>query len=308
MVEDPPKYSLNKLFLHSLFISAIIGQTVHLFLNIYIGETLIYIGDSPIPIIVNIMILLGLTLGYATLWIFKKYNLSIIIATVVILATIVFWFFSSSGYYGGVTVTVIIVIGYVFSLILYRTARLYCHLAMLILLIFLLIYQYHHVEQFVYVTHPNKMHILTVGVSFLILYLIIVISSSVLRDKYEQVNYELMSSNREINKMNAEILTQNEELTAQKEELNNLNIHLEQLVELRTASLKIKTDQMAQYSFKNAHNVRGALARILGLINLRKMGTVLSDKEFFDLIDNEAQDMDVIVKQISKDLHKGLNE
>lgn len=80
---------------------------------------------------------------------------------------------------------------------------------------------------------------------------------------------------REIQLQREEIAAQNEELSAQTETLENTNQELEQRVERRTSRLRQLNEelidqntQLEQFAFITAHNIRGPIARIRGLIRL----------------------------------------
>lgn len=80
---------------------------------------------------------------------------------------------------------------------------------------------------------------------------------------------------RQIQRQQEEIATQNEELAAQAETLENTNAELEQRVERRTSRLRQLNEelvdqntQLEQFAFITAHNIRGPIARIRGLISL----------------------------------------
>lgn len=295
------KSSLNRDFLHSILISSIVGSFINVAINFYFDT-------RPLLMLVNVVIFLGLVLSFAITKIFRKETLAVLIITVIILATIVFWFFKSSGYFGGVSIAIIMVLGYTYSLTLTRNLRLYAHIFIFLLLIYLLVYQTFNLGQFNYISNPGVENVLATGIPYLILYLLITVSSSVLRDRYEKTNEALNLKNHEINEKNLEISSQNEELISQKEEMKDINVRLEKLVEKRTRSLKLKNDQLEEYSFKNAHNVRGSLARILGLIYLKKINADLSDDEFISMIDIEAHKMDATLKQLSIDLYDSMKE
>jgi nitrate/nitrite-specific signal transduction histidine kinase len=91
-------------------------------------------------------------------------------------------------------------------------------------------------------------------------------------------------------------------------ELNELNSHLENEVNKRTIHLRLKNEQLANYAFKNAHNVRGSLARMLGLLYLYEIGTDVSDKEILDKLGIESKAMDLILQQISNELYQNSTE
>jgi ligand-binding sensor domain-containing protein/signal transduction histidine kinase len=114
----------------------------------------------------------------------------------------------------------------------------------------------------------------------------------------------------EIQLKNEEISAQNEALTSSKEKLARLNDKLEQKISERTKSIQqLNTDlqeqnkQLEQFSFITAHNFRGPLARIKGLINLigtepkENLGQVVSYlKLSADNLDEVIQDLNKILE------------
>ncbi|HEX8060539.1 MAG TPA: two-component regulator propeller domain-containing protein [Cyclobacteriaceae bacterium] len=115
---------------------------------------------------------------------------------------------------------------------------------------------------------------------------------------------------REIQLKNEEISAQNEELTSSSEKLAMLNDELEQKIDERTQNIQqLNTDlqeqnkQLEQFSFITAHNFRGPLARIKGLISLigpepkENLGQILSYlKLSADNLDEVIQDLNKILE------------
>ncbi|MBL7859024.1 MAG: hypothetical protein JNM57_15135 [Cyclobacteriaceae bacterium] len=102
-----------------------------------------------------------------------------------------------------------------------------------------------------------------------------------LRSRAIYLQAQVLDRTREIQKQQEEIAAQNEELVAQAEMLEQRNQELEKIkdslerrVERRTQKLKNLNDelieqnsQLEQFAFITAHNIRGPVARIKGLIN-----------------------------------------
>ena len=133
---------------------------------------------------------------------------------------------------------------------------------------------------------------------------------------------------QEIRKQNAEILSQNEELLAnqdtlslqnkqlqeaqqtindQSEKINSLNTHLKNEVDNRTQELQ-KTNQeliehnnqLEQFAFIAAHNLRAPLTRVLGLANLIQMGPTEEDKRIaLEKLITSAHDLDQVIKDLN---------
>jgi hypothetical protein len=98
-----------------------------------------------------------------------------------------------------------------------------------------------------------------------------------------------------------EIAAQNEELLQSEENLNMVNQHLESLVEERTKKIREQNEVMLKYAFTNAHHVRGSVARVLGLIQVTRLKTDLDFPWFFEKVEHEVKEIDLILKRIASD-------
>jgi signal transduction histidine kinase len=56
------------------------------------------------------------------------------------------------------------------------------------------------------------------------------------------------------------------------------------------------------FAFSNAHHVRGPVARMLGLAELLKLDTERDRQWYLENISNEVQQLDEIIKSISREL------
>jgi len=115
----------------------------------------------------------------------------------------------------------------------------------------------------------------------------------------DDFNQRLLSQLKE--KTN-EIETQNEELLKSHNSLNEINQHLESLVEVRTLEIQKQNDMLVKFAYTNAHHVRRPVARVLGLIQLSKMKTNLDYPWFFEKVEQETKEIDLIVKRIATEL------
>lgn len=107
----------------------------------------------------------------------------------------------------------------------------------------------------------------------------------------------------ELKNKTEEIEAQNDELVQSQLKLNEMNQHLEELVERKTHDIKKQNEVLIKYSYTNAHHVRGPVARILGLIQLSRIKTDLNYPWFFEKVEQETNQIDEIIKRISKDLN-----
>jgi len=109
----------------------------------------------------------------------------------------------------------------------------------------------------------------------------------------------------ELKEKTHEIEAQNDELVQSHENLNQINQHLENLVEERTQKIRKQNELLLNYAYTNAHHLRGPVARVLGLIQLSRMKTDLDFPWFFEKVEDETRAIDLIIKQIGSDLAPG---
>ncbi|MFN8804963.1 MAG: sensor histidine kinase, partial [Bacteroidota bacterium] len=145
----------------------------------------------------------------------------------------------------------------------------------------------------------------------------------------EEVNRELAEKHRNLSNLNSEMEAQNEELQQQQEELSasqeklqeanelinqqknelaDYNSHLERLVEEKSKSLSLSNQELVkhnnelrQFSYTVSHNMRGPLARLLGLTDLLQ-GHQTQPEELEKLlgyIRQSAKDLDTVLKDVS---------
>jgi signal transduction histidine kinase len=137
-----------------------------------------------------------------------------------------------------------------------------------------------------------------------------------------QLEVLVQSRTAEIQTQNEELITQQEELAAQRDmledqnsiiaqsmnELQQIRAGLEKTVERRTAELKQtnvelvhRNDQLEQYAYITAHNLRAPVARVKGLIFLfEKTGGEQNENQgIFARISNSASEMDDVLSDMN---------
>ncbi len=125
------------------------------------------------------------------------------------------------------------------------------------------------------------------------------------RDELVALNQELRSSQQEVLSQRDSLAEKIHELADKNEEIENINTNLEKIVEMRTKVLEDQTKRISEYAFINAHNLRGPLASILGLINLIAKETDHENrlKLNFHLL-KSAEALDDVVRSINRMLEK----
>jgi tetratricopeptide (TPR) repeat protein len=156
-------------------------------------------------------------------------------------------------------------------------------------------------------------------VSLLVLFLIFFIRNFRFQ---KAVNALLKQQHQKVLTLNEEIRTQQEEVTTQRDsliqknrsieslhsQLKETNDSLEKKVVDRTAALREQNKRLEEYAFLNAHDLRGPVARILGIINLLEMDHLKEDKPLLlGHLKKSSIELDQITRSISDTLHSGIS-
>lgn len=149
---------------------------------------------------------------------------------------------------------------------------------------------------------PDASDIVVAGITYGVLYIILAYSSWKLKQRYDEAIQQLAATNIELVEKTHEIETQNEELLQSQENLFQLNNHLESLVDARTKVVKDQNERLVRYAYTNAHHLRGPVARLLGLIQLSKMEVNLDHYFLFQKMEEQAHEIDEVVRSINKEL------
>jgi signal transduction histidine kinase len=157
----------------------------------------------------------------------------------------------------------------------------------------------------------------TSGVAFLVLLIGILLLRSIL-EKSEAI---LENQNKALQQKQGEVLTQKEEMmrssikleeanaviVKQREALEKYNTRLEAIVAKKSEELRrtneelIKhNNELLQFSYTVSHNLRGPVARLLGLSRLFKVSDKAEEKiHIEDLVIKSSQELDSILKDLS---------
>lgn len=104
--------------------------------------------------------------------------------------------------------------------------------------------------------------------------------------------------------LNRTNLKAKEDLLKLNMEINSMNENLEQLVQTRTEEIKLQNQRLIDYAFFTAHEVRGPLARILGLIELAKLKDVSDEDkdQIMARLEETANELDEVIRVINRKL------
>jgi tetratricopeptide (TPR) repeat protein len=117
---------------------------------------------------------------------------------------------------------------------------------------------------------------------------------------------DLLTLNQQIQEQKEVLSDQAKELTNANDEINRMNNNLERLVEEKTMRILQQRERLMKYAFQNAHNVRGPLARLMGLVKLLQMKGIESDEIPFLLneIERASGELDAVIREINTSLEE----
>ena len=122
-------------------------------------------------------------------------------------------------------------------------------------------------------------------------------------------NNELEKSREEILKQKNDLEQQKAELTQTKQKIEQYNEELESAVEQRTKVLADQNQQLEQFSFVTAHNLRSPVAKVMALVNLLQVNSAnpATQQEMLKKLSQSALDLDIIIKDLGTilELRKG---
>lgn len=79
-----------------------------------------------------------------------------------------------------------------------------------------------------------------------------------------------------------------------------INENLENLVQERTDKITNQNQKLIDYAFRNAHNIRGPLARILGLVNLITIENKDTNTDYVSRLSDSSKELDSSIRTMSK--------
>lgn len=142
----------------------------------------------------------------------------------------------------------------------------------------------------------------TAAITYSTLYFILFYATWVLKSNYDRIQQNLINTNAQLNDKAKEIASQNEELLQIQENLSILNADLEKIVDDRTTKIKAQNEVLIKYSYRNAHHLRGPVARLLGLSMVYKLDPHSNPVYFMDKMVEQANEIDSVIKQINIEL------
>lgn len=269
-----------------------------------LGVAIILVTDIALTNYDSIAIIMDLVVLVAVLSSFiclrkKLYRMSVIIITAVPLATM--YYHAYSFHDNTVPLTVILTIGFIYSILLRGKLMVIMHAITLTGLLCIFTLQSQNPQSYL---KANANEIISMGITFFMLYMMVAFSAGTLKRRYDTINNELKAANHDLIEKTNEIETQNEELVQSQEKLHELTQFLEQTIDERTKRLIAQNERIVKYTYVNAHHVRGPVARVLGLAHLAKIDPTVDLKFLIEKITKEAEEIDSIISGINLELEK----
>ena len=169
------------------------------------------------------------------------------------------------------SLSIILVVGFIYSVMLTGRTMWFMHGVAITVIASMFTIQFFNPS----LRFSNKMNdVVTVGITYAILYFILTYATAFMKSSYDRMYVDLTS----------------------------LNAHLEESIKERTWKIQVQNEALVKYSYANAHHLRGPVARLLGLANLSRIQTNLSSMEIITRMEEQALEIDEVVKQINKDL------
>jgi hypothetical protein len=282
--------SIERIFLRNLLRIILAG-----ILFILITDIIIYLEDT-LSIIIDVVILLACLLSFALMK--KFYTASVLIICCVTLGMMVYQCLVVP-INTTTSMAVILIVGFLFSILLTGKLMWTMHAitGACIITVFLV-----QIEAPALRVSPDASEVVTVAITYAVLYFILSYCTVILKTRYDQINLALRMANIELVSKANEIEAQHEELLQSHESVNELNRNLERMVMERTEKVHAQNQMLLKYTYTNAHHLRGPVARLLGLITIHKLDPNPDYNFFMSKMEDQAMEIDDVVKQINAEL------
>lgn len=207
--------------------------------------------------------------------------LAVILFSLALLLSVCFLSVYVQGYVTGINMALLLLLGFTNAVLLNGRKRFF--LVTLTILVSIVLFMTRGIrEGYPGIGAPSGVLALQAGVTiaFLIIFGCITYTAAVLKDSFDESQKKLYTHNEDLKVM---LLEREERLLAKKRDLIKL-------------------------SFSTAHNIRGPLARILGLIGLAEIEDERSKPLYFSMIKDQAQQLDNVIKEVAKEINESIED
>jgi len=200
------------------------------------------------------------------------------------------------------SLSVILLAGFIVSILLNGRVMWIMHCATVTILLAIFFVQYYNPKLRSTTTGGET---ITVAITYVVIYFILTYFSGILKYQYNKLVKSLRTLNDDLVEKTQEIESQNEELMQAHESLNLLNASLEKVVMDRTEKIRAQNEALYKYSYRNAHHLRGPVARLLGLAQIWRLESKPDSDFFLNQVEAQAAEIDKVIRQINIDLERG---
>ncbi|HTF18044.1 MAG TPA: hypothetical protein VK658_08230 [Chryseolinea sp.] len=198
-----------------------------------------------------------------------------------------------------ISLSILLLDGFIVSVMLKGKLKVLMHTVIVSSVIFVFFIQ-HTTPSLRFASSDNEL--LTIAVTYLIVYFNLAYPSSILKRKYDLINLHLSESNDALTQKTRDMSDQNAVLLQAQSELNVLNSNLERILNDRTAKIQAQNDVLVRYSYNNAHHLRGPVARLLGLAAIYRIDAEANPDFIIAKMVDQAREIDAVIKLINEDL------
>lgn len=281
---------IEKFFLNNLLRTALGGVFL-----IFMADLILYPEDT-LSLTIDFVIFSTCILSYIVKD--KHQNTSVLILTTVILAAMIYQCLVVPAN-TTTSLSILLIVGFITSVMLKGIVMWIMHGVTFTSINFIFVYQYLNPElRFSQQTND----VVTVAITYTILYFILTYAAGMLKRSYDKINSDLKEKNDELNDKASEINAQNEELLQIQDNLNELNVGLEHIVSERTEKIQHQNEALIRYSYRNAHHLRGPVARLLGLAAIYKLESAPDPDFIIQKMVEQAHEIDAVINEINVDL------
>ena len=127
-----------------------------------------------------------------------------------------------------------------------------------------------------------------------------------LHEENRKIHNELIQNQKRLEVHNKDLEEAKNKISSQKEDIEKLANSLEYKINERTSTLQNQKEMLEEYAFLNAHEVRGPLTNILGLVTLNSKEKLTQEQLEANsiLIRRAAEDLDKVIKKMNMILEK----
>lgn len=276
----------KSVFGYGLFLSVVfrIIRTAHEFLT-----------KAPLPTL--LIGILNLLLLVIILRIYRKHYRTafIVFYGQILITSIVTW--ESSGGWNGVVPYILIIIVVAIVITSHGMLRTIALLAYGITILFL-----GSTAAPGLLPEPGRDHsILSMEFDFFVSVSVLILITLYLKTRFFAYRKSVQTTNARLERLSETLAGQTHQLNEKQAELNAIKDNLEAIATTKVREVKTKARVLDEYAFINGHQVRGPLARVLGLIRLIELETPQHERsEAFGRIKAEAEKMDAIIQRINE--------